>query len=208
MTYDVIMPRLWSATIHEHRSAVLNAILDATGEVVGESGITGVSMTAIAATAGVGRATLYKYVPDTAAAIAAWQHREVEKHLAELRAIAVQAPPASRLGEMLEAYAVIRHGRHGQHGGSAAHGLHAPDRIHPVEGEVRELVASVIEEDVIAGRARTDISATHLAAYAVAAIGAAAVLPDEGTARRIGSLVADTIETRAGSSPRPLPGDR
>lgn len=199
------MPKLWSATIDEHRSAVLNAILDATGEVVGQSGITGVSMTAIAATAGVGRATLYKYVPDTAAAIAAWQHREMEKHLAELRAIAVQAPPASRLGNMLEAYAVIRHG---QHGGSAAHELHGPDRIHPVEGEVRELVASVIEEDAIAGRARTDIAATHLAAYAVAAIGAAAVLPDESTARRIGSLVADTIESRAGSSPRPRPGDR
>ena len=193
------MPKLWSATIDEHRSAVLNAILDATGEVVGQRGITGVSMTAIAATAGVGRATLYKYVPDTAAAIAAWQHREMEKHLAELRAIAVQAPPASRLGNMLEAYGVIRHG---QHGGSAAHGLHGPDRIHPVEGEVRELVASVIEEDVIAGRARTDIAAAHLAAYAVAAIGAAAVLPDESTARRIGRLVADTIESRR------HPGDR
>ena len=48
------MPKLWTATIDEHRSAVLNAILDATGELVRENGMTGLSMTALAAGAGVG----------------------------------------------------------------------------------------------------------------------------------------------------------
>lgn len=188
------MPKLWTATIDEHRSAVLNAILDATGELVRENGMTGLSMTALAAGAGVGRATLYKYVPDTGAAIAAWQHREMSRHLAELRTIAAESPPAVRLRKVLEAYAMIRHGRHG---GGATDGLHGADRLHPVETEVRELVASVIEEDVGAGRARMDIAAADLAAYAVAATGAAAILPDEGAGLRIARLVAETIESSA-----------
>ena len=85
------MPKLWSATIEEHRSAVLDAILDATGHLVHRHGITSLTMTGLAEAAGVGRATLYKYVPDTAAAIAAWQQREMARHLSRLRTIATES---------------------------------------------------------------------------------------------------------------------
>ncbi|KQM82388.1 TetR/AcrR family transcriptional regulator [Agromyces sp. Leaf222] len=184
------MPKLWSATIQEHRSAVLDAILDATGHLVHRHGMTSLTMTALAEEAGVGRATLYKYVPDTAAAIAAWQQREMGRHLSRLREIAAQSPTEVRLENMLEAYARLRYHRHGA---GAGEDLHSPIRLAPAESELRELFAAVIATEVEARRARADVPPDQLAAYVVAAIGAVGNVPDMVAARRIVALVTNTV---------------
>jgi len=57
------MPKLWSATIEEHRSAVFDAILDATGHLIHRQGVTGLTMTSIAEAAGVGLPTQPKPHP-------------------------------------------------------------------------------------------------------------------------------------------------
>ncbi len=58
------MPKLWTETIEEHRRAVHDATLDTTAALVREHGLAAVTMSQIAAAAGIGRATLYKYFPD------------------------------------------------------------------------------------------------------------------------------------------------
>jgi hypothetical protein len=40
----------------------------------------GISMSQIAAAAGIGRATLYKYFPDVERVVAAWHNRQVADH--------------------------------------------------------------------------------------------------------------------------------
>ncbi|MGX5772677.1 TetR/AcrR family transcriptional regulator [Microbacterium trichothecenolyticum] len=182
------MPKLWSETIAEHRSVVFDAILDATAELVHRHGPTGVTMTALAESSGVGRATLYRYVPDVASALSAWQHREVSRHLQRLRAIAAETAAETRLDAVLAGYARIRSHRHGDDGA-----MHEASRLAPAEAELRELVKEIITDDAQAGRARTDLSSEELAAYAIASLGATALLPAPSSALRLSRLVVGTI---------------
>ena len=202
------MPKLWSDTIVEHRSAVRDAILDATGRLVHRDGLTGLTMTALAEASGVGRAaragmengrgagraTLYKYVPDVAAALTAWQEREIGRHLQRLRTIAQESPPESRLSDVLLAYARLRRHRHGDDDDDALHGT---IRLAPAESELTALVQEIIDDDTRAGTTRTDLSPQELAAYAVGAIGAAAALPDTTAVSRLATLVVATIRQDA-----------
>ena len=188
------MPKLWSDTIVEHRSAVRDAILDATGRLVHRDGLTGLTMTALAEASGGGRATLYKYVPDVAAALTAWQEREIGRHLQRLRTIAQESPPESRLSDVLLAYARLRRHRHGDDDDDALHGT---IRLAPAESELTALVQEIIDDDTRAGTTRTDLSPQELAAYAVGAIGAAAALPDTTAVSRLATLVVATIRQDA-----------
>jgi len=52
------VPKLWDSTIEAHRRAVRDAALDAAAALVAEHGLRSVTMSRIAQTAGVGRATL------------------------------------------------------------------------------------------------------------------------------------------------------
>lgn len=182
------MPRLWSETVTEHRSAVMDAILDATAQLVHRDGVAGLTMTALAEASGVGRATLYRYVPDVGAALSAWQQREVANHLQRLRTIAADSAPADRLANVLMGYARLRSHRHGDDGS-----LHDTSRLAPAEGEVSDLLADIIEAAAHDGLARADIQPRELAAYATGALGAAAMLPEPSAATRLAALVLESI---------------
>ncbi|UUL75658.1 TetR/AcrR family transcriptional regulator [Pseudarthrobacter sp. Fe7] len=78
------MPKLWNETIETHRDAVRRAVLDAAARLVAGHGLAGVTMSAVAQNAGIGRATLYKYFPDVESILAAWHERQIESHLTEL----------------------------------------------------------------------------------------------------------------------------
>ena len=89
-----MVPKLWTETIEEHRRAVHDATLDTTAALVAEHGLASVTMSRIAAEAGIGRATLYKYFPDVEAILAAWHARHVAQHLEHLAAVRDQAGAA------------------------------------------------------------------------------------------------------------------
>lgn len=191
------MPKLWSETIVEHRSAVWDAILDATADLVHRDGIAGLTMTSLARASGIGRATLYRYVPDIATAIRGWHEREIARHLEQLHAIADRAEPDDRLGEVLRGYArLMRH----RHGGGHVHGdhlhngaRHESELFSPAHDELRTMVTGLIQGDAAAGRARTDLSPADLAAYAVAAIGSAALVDSPRSATQICDVVIETL---------------
>ncbi|WP_433064355.1 TetR/AcrR family transcriptional regulator [Dactylosporangium sp. CS-033363] len=176
------MPRLWNATIDEHRRTVHAAILDATAALAAEAGLAAVTMSQIATRAGIGRATLYKYFPDVEAILVAWHERQVGEHLARLTAAAGnETDPGARLRTVLVTYAELSGARH--HGPELAVPLHRAEHLHRARHEVHALLVEAITAAAEAGQARTDVPAAELAAFALHALGAATDLPATRPAR-------------------------
>lgn len=168
------MPKLWTDTVESHRQEVREAVLDAAGELVTSRGLLAVSMSQVAAAAGIGRATLYKYFADAEEVLAAWHARHVAAHLAELTALAAgSADPAARLRSVLEQYARICHqrARHGEDPMTAA--LHRAPDVHRQERQLHDLVAGLLADAASSGAVRTDVPAGELASFCLHALTAA-----------------------------------
>ena len=185
------VPKLWNATIESHRAAVRDAILDATVAVIAERGLRAVTMADIAARAGIGRATLYKYFADAEAILRAWHEREIAGHLAELATIA-EGPgePVDRLAAVLERYAAGAQAGRGGHDAELAAVLHRDEQVNAARHRLRRLLADLIAEAAAAGRVRNDVAPDELAAYCLAALTAAARMSSRAALRR---LVAVTL---------------
>ncbi|OJF11185.1 TetR/AcrR family transcriptional regulator [Couchioplanes caeruleus] len=177
------MPRLWNDTIAAHRQTVRDATLDAAEALVAERGLASVTMSQIAQTTGIGRATLYKYFPDVDAVLLAWHERQVHRHLHSLtQAGDGGADPAGRLRAVLQTYAGIRHR---QPAGELAAGLHRGAHVAHAHQHLRDFVTSLIRDAAAAGDVRSDIAPDELAAYCLHALGAAAGLSDAAVARLV-----------------------
>ncbi|HEX7172946.1 MAG TPA: helix-turn-helix domain-containing protein [Candidatus Limnocylindria bacterium] len=183
------MPKLWNATIATHRAAVRDAILDATVTLVAERGLRGVTMAEVAAGAGIGRATLYKYFGDAEAILRAWHEREIGRHLAEVGAIA-EGPgaPAEQLAAALERYAVNAQAGRGGHDAELAAVLHRDEHVAAARHRLRRLLAGLIAAAAATGSVRDDVAPDELAAYALHALGAARELRSRGAVRRLVAL--------------------
>jgi AcrR family transcriptional regulator len=181
---------LWNETIAAHRETVREAILDAAWQLVGEHGLSAVTMSQIAEKAGIGRATLYKYFPDVEAILLAWHERQITAHLQQLMAIRDQSTdPAERLRAVLTGYAFLsRHG--GAHPGDLTSFLHRGAHVEPAQLRLRGLVTQLLTEAAAVGAIRTDTEPAQLASYALHALAAAADLRDAAAVRRLVELVA------------------
>ena len=182
------MPRLWDDTIHGHRAAVRDAILDTTAALVSEHGLLSVTMSQIAQAAGIGRATLYKYFPDVEAILVAWHERQVTAHLAQLAELRDQAGDAGqRLQAVLEAYALIAHDRfsHQHPGPELAALLHRGAHLTRAQQQVHDLIKDLLTEAAATGELRDDVAPDELASYCLHALGAASSLPSKAAVRRL-----------------------
>ena len=186
--YGTGVPKLWNETIEGHRREVRDAILDAVGSLVVAHGLTSVTMSSVADTAGIGRATLYKYFPDIQAVLVAWHERQVADHLGHLSQVGTGASgPLERLRAVLEAYAAMS----SQHSGSELAGfLHRGEHVSRARQQLIEFVRDLLLEAARAGVIRTDVAADELARYCLHALGAAHELPTPGA---LGRLVTVTL---------------
>ena len=200
--YGEGVPRLWNATIDEHRRAVQGAILDATASLVAEHGLAGVSMSQIAAEVGIGRATLYKYFPDVEAIVVAWHERQVGDHLAQLREACESVPtPGERLRVALRTFARLSASRHGAglgHGQELAVPLHRAAHMPQARRDVQHLLAEIIAAAAAVGEARTDVPAGELAVFCIHALAAAGDLPTRAALERLVELTLSGIRSPAG----------
>jgi AcrR family transcriptional regulator len=181
------VPKLWTETIEEHRRTVHDATLDATAALVRERGLASVTMSQIAAAAGIGRATLYKYFPDVEAILIAWHDRQITRHLqllAEARDSA--AIPAERLEAVLEAFAWIQHQHRDTELPVAL--LHRGEHVARARQQLRDLISDLLTDGAEAGAVRSDIEPGELASYCVHALTAAGSLPSEAAVRRLLAL--------------------
>ena len=184
------MPKLWSATVEGHRQEVREAILDAVGELVMSQGVLALSMSAVAEAAGIGRATLYKYFPDTEELLAAWHERHVQVHLAALGALAEgEDDQAERLRKVLLAYAHICQQRRRHGAGDVTAALHRGERVAALRAQLLGLVARVIAEAAAVGVVRGDVPANELATFSVNALEAAAETTSDAALARLVDLV-------------------
>ena len=178
------MPKLWSDTVDEHRREVRDAVLDATARLVHEQGLRAVTMSEIAAKAGIGRATLYKYFADVETILLAWHERQVAAHLAELARVRDQAEQP--LPAVLKAFAhITRASREHRHRGELAAMLHREHRLAHAHRRLHDMIRDLISAEARAGRVRDDVSPDELAQYCVHALGAAGELSSKTAVSRL-----------------------
>jgi AcrR family transcriptional regulator len=181
--YPREVPKLWTETIEEHRRAVHDATLDTTAALVREHGLASVTMSQIAATAGIGRATLYKYFPDVEAILVAWHERQIALHLRQLAAARDAAgTPAEQLEAVLTAFALIQHEHHGAELPVSL--LHRGEHVARARQQLQDLVADLVAV-AQAGEVRADMAPGELAGYCLHALTAAGSLPSEAAVRRL-----------------------
>lgn len=173
------MPKLWDATIDEHRRTVQAAILDTTALLVAEGGLAAVTMSQIAAQVGIGRATLYKYFPDVDAIVTAWHERQVTDHLHRLSDVAdTIEEPGERLEAVMHTYAELAGQQHGgAHPPQVTGPLHRAGHVEHARQQLHQLVTDAIAAAAKAGAVRQDVPAAELATYCLYALGAAAATP-------------------------------
>ncbi|MGI9099588.1 MAG: TetR/AcrR family transcriptional regulator [Solirubrobacteraceae bacterium] len=182
------MPKLWDETIEAHRRVVRDATLDTTAALVAKHGLRSVTMSQIAESTGIGRATLYKYFPDVDAMLLAWHEQQVSAHLEQLAALDDQAgDPRERLAAVLEAYALIQHERvrHEHDHTELAALVHRGEHVAHAQQHLRDFVRDLLDESVPTGDVRDDIAPTELATYCLHALEAARSLPSKAAVRRL-----------------------
>jgi AcrR family transcriptional regulator len=185
------VPKLWTETIESHRREVRDAIVDTTADLVARHGVLSVTMSQIAETTGIGRATLYKYFPDVEAILLAWHDRQISGHLEDLNTVRDQARDAGRpLEAVLEAYALISHESHAHDDTEFAAFLHRDERVVRAQHQVHSLIRDLLIEAAAAGDIREDVAPDELAVYCLHALGGASTLRSKAAVRR---LVAVTL---------------
>jgi AcrR family transcriptional regulator len=175
------VPKLWNETIEAHRSAVRDAILETTAKLAVEQGLASVTMSRIAETAGIGRATLYKYFPDVETILLAWHERQISHHLEHLTGVRDRIDdPGERLAAVLEGYARIQQ-RRARHGSDLGALLHRDEHIAGAQRKLQEFLRDLLVEAAV----RDDVPPDELAAYCLHALTAASALPSEAAVRRL-----------------------
>jgi AcrR family transcriptional regulator len=186
--YADIVPKLWNETIDEHRRAVQVAILDTTAALVAQHGLAAVTMSLIAQSTGIGRATLYKYFPDVQAILIVWHERQINDHLHQLTQARDNArDPSQRLAAVLHAFALISHNHPSN---ELATLLHEGEHVARAQRHLRDFVTDLIAQAAAVGDVRDDIGADELAGYCLHALTAANGLPSKAA---VGRLVAVTL---------------
>jgi AcrR family transcriptional regulator len=188
------VPKLWTETIDAHRTALRDAILDATTTLVDEHGLVGLSMSQIAERTGIGRATLYKYFPDARAVVAAWHERQITVHLQQLQhAAASPGTPVQRLEHVLLAYARIQHKARSHHHSEPAAALHHSSHVQHAARQLHEFLRDLLAEGVAAGAIRSDASPDELADFCLHATTAALTARDHKAVQRLVTLTMDSL---------------
>jgi AcrR family transcriptional regulator len=183
------VPKLWTDTVEDHRRAVRDATIDATAKLVAENGLASVTMSGIAAEAGIGRATLYKYFPDVESVLIAWHERQVGSHLERLAHVRAQAgEPGQRLRAVLEAYALMNRDR--PHSTDLSVLLHRGEPISRAHEHLTRLIEDLIADAAAAGDVRDDMAPGELAVYCLHALAAAGTMPSQDA---VGRLVTVTL---------------
>lgn len=185
------MPKTWDDTLEGHRRAVRQAVMETALALATERGFQKVSMSDVAARAGITRATLYKYFGDVDAIFQEWHRSMLHDHLARVIEIADgSGDPADKLSEILETYAltVFRH-----HGTRFASMLHRQDHAQRAENDLLNVIENLVRLGAQSGLFRKDIPPEELARFCHSSLSSAYMLADERAVRRAAGLLRDAL---------------
>ena len=74
----------WAEALDQHRATQRDHILTVAFELLRERGMAALTMSAVAARAGISRATVYHYFPDVDALLSAWVGREIHGSISQI----------------------------------------------------------------------------------------------------------------------------
>ena len=150
-------------------------------------------MSAIAQSAGIGRATLYKYFPDVESILVAWHERQIESHLAELTRVKERTEGVwEQLEAVLHAYAFLSRSGH-EHGDAAVVRLHQGGHTGHARESLQAFLAELVRQGAAAGAFRADVAPEELAAFCLHAVGAAAGLSSHEAVLRLVNVTLDAL---------------
>ncbi|MGH9068540.1 MAG: TetR/AcrR family transcriptional regulator [Acidimicrobiales bacterium] len=146
----------WADTVAGHRARQRDQILDSALGLLGQRGMAGLTMSALAQAAGTSRATLYHYFSDVDAVLVAWVGREVERSVHDLVAEASRiADPVQRLTHLVEAqchaFASQSHRLGAEHFESEAVSPAVRGEVSVRMAPLRELLAQTVAEGAACG---------------------------------------------------------
>ena len=183
------MPKLWLETVEAHRLEVRDAVVDAAASLVAGGGLLSLTMSRLAETAGIGRATLYKYFPDIESVLLAWHERQMSHHLEQLHLARDEARgPAEELSGVLRAYALVCQQAGAHHHSELAMVLHRPESLGAAHGQQQSLLREVLASACDAGLLRTDIGPEELLSFCQHALAGAADLRGQAAVDRLVEL--------------------
>ncbi|MDO4253741.1 MAG: TetR/AcrR family transcriptional regulator [Kocuria sp.] len=145
------MPKIQAASNAEQREHTQRAILDAFGRLLYSRGLTGLTMTHVAKTAGVGRTAVYNYFADMGELLVAYTLDETEKFMNELRGnLAGVENPVDKLAIYIRAQIDDLARRH-LPPGPAMRTVLSPDDFQKLGehvGALRGMLTSILQEAV------------------------------------------------------------
>jgi AcrR family transcriptional regulator len=188
------MPRLWSDTIDAHRHDVREAILEATWRLAHEHGPLSITMSRIAETVGIGRATLYKYFPNVEAILLAHHEHHVDQHIEQLRELGNgPGDVLERLESVATKYALICYFRQ-QHGTPELSALvHRNATVLTAERRIDRVFGSLLREAAAEKAIRTDASPDELATFCRHALEGAGGASSKAAVRRLVVVTLDGL---------------
>jgi AcrR family transcriptional regulator len=155
-------PRVESVEAHRHDRR--EAILAAAAAGVAEHGLHAVTMSRIAAKAGVAEAKLCRYFSDLEALMRAWHDRQVDNHLGYLDDIGGQPGAVTqRLDAVLRAYAAVVHQTHEHRTTDRGMSLHRDEDLVHARQHLHGLVRDLLAEGARSGDIRDDVTPDELA---------------------------------------------
>ncbi|MGC9219880.1 MAG: TetR/AcrR family transcriptional regulator [Solirubrobacteraceae bacterium] len=168
----------WADTLDEHRTVQRDHILTVAFELLKERGMTTMSMSAVAARAGISRATLYHYFPDMDALLSAWVGREIGASVTEMVRSARAIPdPLARIEQIVTAQTSIfsssDHRLSAEHFESEAGSPTVRSEVANQMAPLRELLAETLDEAHAAGLLRAELEPRLAADLVLGMLGAA-----------------------------------
>jgi AcrR family transcriptional regulator len=156
-------------------------IIAAALELIAARGIAGVTMSSVAAEAGVARQTLYNHFPDVESiVVAAYAHHHAES-IERLRQILAAASGAeAKLVQFIRYQVVVMAHSHG--GSMFETGLSpaGQQQVHEQHQEVIDLVQGILDDGVGSGVFRQDLEVTATALFILHLMGACGDLAEGG----------------------------
>ncbi|GAA0989156.1 TetR/AcrR family transcriptional regulator [Acrocarpospora macrocephala] len=158
------MPRISAATIGEHRAQTQERVLEAVARLSRRQGIDAISMTDVAAEAGITRTVLYNYFPDKASLLLSFTER-VTQYFVEsyARDLPAGASPSVRLGAFirLQLTGLMAHPHPGAADLSATLGPDAYQQLAAHVAPMQRILCEIIQSGVDSGEFQTsDVTAT------------------------------------------------
>ena len=168
-------------------------IIAAALELIADRGIAGVTMSAVAAEAGVARQTLYNHFPDVESIlVAAYGHHQAES-IERLRQILAAASGArAKLVQFIRYQVVVM--AHSHRGSMFEPGLSpaAQQQVHEQHQEVVDLVAGILHDGIRSEAFRHDLEVTATTLFILHLMGASGDLAEGGMEV---ATIASAVET-------------